>query len=47
MRKVFAALVHELGPIEGKSVFEWYCRTYGVTIEDAAPASISREVFGK
>ena len=47
MRKVFNALIAELGYDEGTKTFEWYCKTYGVTIEDEAPATISREVFGK
>lgn len=46
MRHVFAALVRELGPDEGRGVFEWYCAAYHVTITDYAPASIVREVFG-
>lgn len=46
MRKVFNALVKELGETAGKATFEWYCRTYNVTIEDAAPATVEREVFG-
>lgn len=31
---------------EAFSIFEWYCQTYRVTIEDNAPATIRREVFG-
>lgn len=46
MRTIFNALVRELGPDEGCSVFEWYCTTYGVTIADPAPASVRREVLG-
>ena len=46
MRKVFNALVRELGYIEGKSIFEWYCQTYNVTIEDEAPVTVKHEVFG-
>lgn len=47
MRKVLNALVKELGEAEGRKVFEWYCKTYKVTIEDEAPASVRREVLGK
>lgn len=47
MRTIFNALVRELGYAEGKSTFEWYCKAYGVTIEDEAPESVSREVLGK
>ena len=46
MRRIFNALVRELGYEEGKSTFEWYCRTYHVTIEDDAPDSVRREVLG-
>lgn len=46
MRAVFNALVRELGPEEGRSIFEWYCATYNVTIADEAPASVLHEVFG-
>lgn len=46
MRVIFNTLVRELGPEEGKSVFEWYCRTYGVTIIDEAPATVKHEVLG-
>ena len=46
MRTVFNALVRELGYEEGTSIFEWYCRTYKVTISDDAPATVKREVFG-
>ena len=46
MRTIFNALIKELGEAEGKSVFEWYCKTYGVTITDDAPASIRHEVLG-
>lgn len=45
MRAVFNALVNELGYEEGRGLFEWYCDVYGVTIEDDAPASVTREVF--
>ena len=31
---------------EAFSIFEWYCETYRVSIEDAAPATIRYEVFG-
>lgn len=47
MRTIFNALVKEMGYNEGKSIFEWYCRTYNVTIVDAAPATIRREVLGQ
>ena len=43
---IFNALVHELGYEEGKSVFEWYCTTYELTITDDAPEWIIREVLG-
>lgn len=46
MRAIFSALVRECGPTEGASIFEWYCRTYGVTITDNAPDSVKREVLG-
>lgn len=47
MRRVFDALIKELGYEEGSSVFEWYCNVYGVDIEDDAPASVAHEVFGE
>ena len=46
MRTIFAALVNELGYNEGKDIFEWYCRSYGVTIADNAPERIAAEVLG-
>lgn len=46
MRRIFNALVRELGFDEGKSIFEWYCETYHVTIEDEAPDSVRGEVLG-
>ena len=46
MRHILAALVHECGEIDGRGVFEWYCKTYGVTASDLAPASVAREVLG-
>lgn len=46
MRTIFNALVKELGYEEGKSIFEWYCNTYNVTITDNAPASVRYEVLG-
>lgn len=46
MRKIYNALVKELGYEEGKSIFEWYCKTYDVAIVDEAPASVRREVLG-
>ena len=46
MRTIYNALVKELGYEEGKSIFEWYCKTYDVTIVDEAPASVRREVLG-
>ena len=46
MRTIFNALIKELGPQEGAAIFEWYCRTYGVTIADEAPASVKHEVLG-
>lgn len=46
MRTIFIALVAELGYEEGKSIFEWYCKTYNVTIMDPAPDSVKREVLG-
>ena len=46
MRTIFNALCKELGPQKGKDVFEWYCRTYNVTIADDAPASVRHEVLG-
>lgn len=47
MRTVFSALCKELGPTEGAQVFEWYCKTYNVTIADEAPATVKYEVLGK
>lgn len=47
MRRVFNALVKELGYEEGKSTFEWYCQAYKLTITDEAPATILHEVFGE
>ena len=46
MRTIYNALIKELGYGEGKDIFEWYCKTYGVTIEDESPASVRREVLG-
>lgn len=46
MRTVFNHLCKELGVDEGRKVFEWYCKTYSVTIADEAPASVKREVLG-
>ena len=46
MRAIFAALVRECGPTEGANIFEWYCKTYGVTITDPAPATVAHEVLG-
>jgi len=47
MRRIFNALVKELGQKEGSSVFEWYCATYNVTIADEAPATVRHEVLGE
>lgn len=47
MRTIFIALVAELGYKEGKSIFEWYCKTYKVTIADEAPETVRREVLGQ
>lgn len=46
MRTIFNALVRELGYEEGKSTFEWYCKTYNLTIADEAPDHIKHEVLG-
>lgn len=46
MRTIFAALTNELGATEGKSIFEWYCKTYNVTIADNAPERVAAEVLG-
>lgn len=46
MRTILNALVKELGAIEGRSIFEWYCSQYHVTITDDAPATVKREVLG-
>lgn len=46
MRTIFAALTKELGEVEGRSVFEWYCSTYKVTISDIAPDTVVYEVLG-
>lgn len=31
---------------EAFDIFEWYCKTYNVSVGDAAPATVRREVFG-
>lgn len=46
MRTIFDVLVCTEGYLEGKAIFEWYCKTYDVTITDKAPASVAREVLG-
>ena len=46
MRTIYNALIQELGYEDGKATFEWYCKTYGLTIADEAPATIKREVLG-
>ena len=46
MRTVFSALIREMGEKEGRSIFEWYCQAYDVTITDTAPATVAWEVFG-
>jgi hypothetical protein len=46
MRRIFNALVNELGYEYGSDVFAWYCRTYNVTIEDEAPAAVNYQVLG-
>lgn len=46
MREVFNQLVKELGYGQGKSMFEWYCQTYGVRIADDCPSTVLYEVFG-
>lgn len=46
MRHILKALVREMGETEGKDIFEWYCRTYDVTVADAAPATVRWEVLG-
>lgn len=46
MRHILKALTREMGETEGKDIFEWYCRTYDVTVADAAPATVRREVLG-
>lgn len=46
MRTIFAALTKELGQSDGTSVFEWYCKTYNLTIADEANETIKREVLG-
>ena len=45
MRSVFNSLIKELGYEKGKQMFEWYCKTYNVAIEDEAPSTIIREVY--
>ena len=47
MRIIFIALVAENGYKKGKSIFEWYCKTYNVTIADDAPDTVRREVLGQ
>ena len=46
MRDIFAALCKELGEVEARATFEWYCTTYHVTIADNAPETVKREVLG-
>ena len=46
MRHILKALTREMGETEGKDIFEWYCRTYDVTVADAAPATVRWEVLG-
>lgn len=46
MRFVLNFLVRELGESEGRSVFEWYCSTYNLSIADYANTTIKREVLG-
>lgn len=46
MRDIFPALTKELGEAKGGDVLAWYMNTYGVRIEDEAPASVVYEVFG-
>lgn len=46
MRFILAVLVKECGQAEGHSIFEWYCRTYGVDIASEIPATVRREVLG-
>jgi hypothetical protein len=46
MRTIFNALLKELGYAEGKDVFEWYCKTYHLTIADEAPEWMRHEVLG-
>jgi hypothetical protein len=46
MYEVLKQLEKELGVKEGMEVFEWYCKTYNVTVGDVAPDTIKYEVFG-
>lgn len=45
MLDVLRQLEKEMSFEEAKSIFEWYCETYHVGIDDTAPDSIVREVF--
>lgn len=45
MRNVLNDLVKELGEREGRDIFEWYCKTYNVAVEDKIPESVYREVY--
>ena len=47
MRDALRALINELGETDGKSVFEWYCKTYGLTVADDCPGVILWEIFGE
>lgn len=46
MRHILKALTREMGETEGKDIFEWYCRSYNVSVADAAPATVRWEVLG-
>lgn len=46
MRNILNSLVRELGTTEGRNIFEWYCSTYNVAVEDIAPVVVKREVLG-
>ncbi|MBR6250095.1 MAG: hypothetical protein IKR17_02740 [Bacteroidales bacterium] len=46
MRFALHQLVKELGEKEGKETFEWYCKTYNVTISDPMPETVKYEIFG-
>lgn len=47
MYDVLKALEKEMGFNEAKDIYEWYCSTYCVGLNDVAPDSVRKEVFGE